>query len=99
MVLYNITVNVDNEVLEDWLAWVKREHIPEIMSLGLFVDSKIYRLMQDEPQGMTYSCQFFAPDIANIMTFQSQYAQALQQKVISRYGNKVIDFRSVLEEV
>ena len=99
MILYNITVNVAKEIEPDWLTWMREVHIPQIMDLGFFSNSKIFRLMKDEPDGMTYSCQFFAEKIADVMVFQSQHAQSMQNEVTSRYGDQVIDFRTVLEQV
>ena len=99
MILYNITVNVDKEVESDWLHWMQNDHIQSIMKTELFEESKIFRLMQDEPQGVTYSCQFFAEEISKVMTFQSQFAQRLQAEVFARFGSKVVDFRTVMEEI
>ncbi|MEQ9302638.1 MAG: DUF4286 family protein, partial [Marinoscillum sp.] len=36
MILYNITVNVQEGVQEDWLNWMKAVHIPEVMQTGCF---------------------------------------------------------------
>ena len=32
MIVYNVTVSVDENITSDWLAWMKDEHIPEVMA-------------------------------------------------------------------
>ena len=39
MIIYNVTVTVQNEIVEEWLNWIRLEHIPEVLSTGLFIDS------------------------------------------------------------
>ncbi len=36
MIIYNVTVNVEKEVEEVWVNWMKETHIPEILATGLF---------------------------------------------------------------
>jgi hypothetical protein len=43
MILYNVTVSIDESVEKEWLQWMKEVHIPDVMNTGLFVSSKICR--------------------------------------------------------
>ena len=55
MLVYNITIKVDVEIKEEWIAWQMNEHIPEIMSTNLFNDFKVFQLLdQDDEDGPTY---------------------------------------------
>ena len=36
MIIYNVTVNVDEDVLSQWLRWMSENHIPDVMKTGLF---------------------------------------------------------------
>ncbi len=53
MILYNVTVNIDNSVREDWLEWMQLIHIPEVMATGFFVSNQIARLINEEDNGGT----------------------------------------------
>ncbi|WP_109833216.1 DUF4286 family protein [Reichenbachiella versicolor] len=99
MVLYNVTVNVDKTVEKDWLAWMQKEHIPEVMAAKLFESYKIFRLLVNEDQGNTYAIQYFAKNVNKVLSFQANYGEALQVKVYRRYGDKVVDFRTMLEQI
>ena len=37
MFLYNVTVGIDKDAEQEWLQWIKAEHIPEIMRTEMFV--------------------------------------------------------------
>ena len=40
MIIYNVTVSIDESVKGEWLDWMKTEHIPEVMACGIFTKSK-----------------------------------------------------------
>lgn len=99
MILYNVTVNIDKAVEAEWKAWMKEVHIPEVLATGLFVESKFFRLLQEEPQGTTYSVQYFAESIEKFKEYEEKYAHQLQQEHMQKYGNKAMAFRTLLESV
>ncbi len=99
MILYNVTVNIDKEVEEEWLQWMKQTHIPNVLNTGMFVDHKIFRIMADEPQGTSYSIQYFADSIEKLNRYQSEFAPALQAETMQNYGKHQVAFRTLLESV
>src|SRR5690554_3003597 len=100
MILYNVTVNIDVEKEEEYVAWMKEEHIPEVMSTGLFEENKFFKLLQENTdEGVNYSCQYFAENMENIQTYQQLYAAGLQQKLKDKFGKHCVSFRSLLESV
>jgi hypothetical protein len=40
-VLYNVTVNVSDEVLSEWLQWMESTHIPEVLATGFFIQRNL----------------------------------------------------------
>ncbi|MEP0368686.1 MAG: DUF4286 family protein [Cyclobacteriaceae bacterium] len=101
MIIYNVTVNIDHEIFEEWLAWMKDTHIPDVMATGCFESHKILRLLNESPdvEGLTFAIQYFAPDMKTLNTYAAQHQPALQQEVQKRYGERVVAFRTLLEEV
>ena len=96
-VFYNVTVVIEDEVHDEWLDWMKETHIPDVMRTGKFLESRICRLHGvDESQGRTYSFQYIAPNMKSYEEYQSQFAKALQQDHIDRYGNKALAYRSLM---
>ncbi|MEQ8415131.1 MAG: DUF4286 family protein [Imperialibacter sp.] len=100
MVLYNVTVNIESVVEDEWLHWIKSIHIPKVMATGKFVESKIFKLLHDEGDGSaTYSVQFFAASVKQVNEYLETYAPALVQAHMERYKNKHVAFRTLMEEV
>jgi hypothetical protein len=99
MILYNVTVNVDNDVKEEWLSWMKNVHIPEILATGLFLDNRIFKVMVNEESGTTYSVQYTLSSIDDYERYKTEHAPRLQKDHAARYGNKTVAFRTLLELV
>ncbi|MDL5049897.1 DUF4286 family protein [Oscillatoria amoena NRMC-F 0135] len=101
MILYNVTVNVEDSVHAEWFSWMKQIHIPEVMATGKFSDWKMYKILTRQPDesGVTYSIQYFAKNIEDYNAYQRDHAPALQLKTMQKYGEKLMAFRTVLETV
>ena len=39
-IIYNVTVNIDDSVHDEWLEWMQTQHIPDVMSTGYFLEKK-----------------------------------------------------------
>ena len=59
MILYNVTINIDYDVHDEWLDWMKNKHIPDVLKTGLFIENKICRILAEEDGGKSYSIQYF----------------------------------------
>ena len=100
MFVYNITIKINSEIEAEWIKWQKEEHIPEVMSTGLFSDHKFFRLLdQDESDGITYIVQYFTPSIENHNEYIEKFAPSLRKKAVEKWGNSFIAFRTIMEPV
>jgi len=101
MVLYNVTVNIDEDVEQDWIEWMKKKHIPEVMETGYFMEYRMMKMLSEsnDETGKTYAIQYLAETLGHLETYLEKSAPKLQKQTIIRYGTKVAAFRSVLEEV
>ena len=41
MIIYNVTVSVEESVQTEWLNWMRNKHIPEVMACGIFTKAQI----------------------------------------------------------
>ena len=99
MILYNVTVNIDETVAEEWLVWMKEVHIPEVLKTGLFIENKICRIHAEEDGGMAYSIQYLLHSWEDYEKYQAEFAPALQEDHTKRYEGKFAAFRTLLEVV
>ena len=99
MIIYNVTVNIENDVREEWLNWMKTVHIPEVMQTGYFTENKICKVLVDEEQGTTYSIQYTCPTMNRLEEYRRLHAPRLQKEHSDKYANKFVVFRTILEVV
>ena len=97
MIIYNITVNVDNDVRQHWLDWMRNYHIPEVMKTGCFIEHKICKVMVAEEQGTTYSIQYTCNTMEDYETYKQKHASHLRQEVTEKFSNKLVAFSTLLE--
>ncbi|MEI8110339.1 MAG: DUF4286 family protein [Chitinophagia bacterium] len=96
-VLYNITTKVTPIIAEDWLQWMREEHIPAILATGLFTEYQMLRLLdQDDSEGPTYSLQLVANHRNDYEAYLQQFAPKLREASFQKWGNQFISFRSLL---
>lgn len=101
MIIYNVTVNIEDSVEKEWLKWMQEVHIPDVMKTDLFVENKIFRLLSrnDQEIGTTYAIQYSCQTMADFDLYQKKYAPALQKEHTKRYQGKFVAFRTMLETV
>jgi len=100
MIVYNITAKVTWTIAEDWLAWQKQEHIPQMLETALIEDYKIFRLLeQDEEEGPTYTMQFFFASWENYDRYIRIFSPALRERSLSLWHDQYIAFRTVMQLV
>lgn len=100
MYIYNVTINIDDSVHDDWISWMQDIHIPDVLATGKFIEAKMCRVMvEEEMGGQTYSVQYTTKDKATLERYYMEDADQLRQDVQDRYGGKFVAFRTELEVV
>lgn len=98
MIIYNVTVNIDDSVNDDWLEWMKTEHIPQVLATGKFKEAKLTKvLVEEEKGGITYSTQFRAISREALNDYYKYHADALRTEGLKRFADKMLAFRTELE--
>ncbi len=97
MVLYNVTVSIDESIHEDWLHWMRTVHIPDVMQTGFFVESRISRIHAEEQGGISFAITYLAKSFEDTTLYQEKHAPRLQQEHSARYAGKFAAFRTYLE--
>lgn len=98
--IYNVTVKVSAEISNDWLSWMQKEHIPEVMATGCFSHAVILHLFEmDDTEGCTYAIQYYTGSLKNYETYVAQFAKGLRQKTMDKWGDKIVAFRTLMKVV
>ena len=97
--LYNVTVSVDSACADEWLAWMRSHHIPDVMATGCFVESRISRVQGEEENGMTYAITYLSPSQEKIDEYQRVHALILQKDHADKFKGKFAAFRTLLSVI
>lgn len=99
MYIYNVTINIADEVHQEWLDWMKKEHIPDMLDTGKFSKALMTRvLVNEEMGGTTYSVQYTTESQAMLKQYYTEDAENLREKS-KRFGDKALAFRTEMEIV
>lgn len=100
MIIYNVTIKPDWSIHDEWVKWMKEEHIPEMLATQQFYDFRMLRLLEvDDAEGPTYAIQYNAHTLEDYKRYIAEFAPAQRQKGLDKWGNKFIAFRSVMQIV
>ena len=100
MFLYNVTVKVSESIQNEWLYWLKEEHIPEVLGTGCFNKATILRLLEiDDSEGPTFAIQYKTESKSLYNLYIEKYSGPLRQKSIDKWGDQFIAFRSFMQIV
>ena len=99
MIIYNVTVNIDEDIEEEWLEWMTSKHIPDILATGCFKDSNVFKVLSPEPdEGVTYSIHYIAEDLEDYERYQIENAALLQSEHKDKFAGRFTAYRTVLEK-
>ena len=99
MFIYNVTVNISDDVHAEWMKWMKEVHIPDVMRTGCFIDSNMLKVLYVEDEGHTYSIQYKFLEMADLEHYQKSFAPGLQKEHSEKFKDKFAAFRTILQVV
>ena len=101
MILYNITINIEDEAHDQWLKWMRQTHIPDVMNTGMFTHFKMYKLLtnSEDNTGTNYAIQYFCESAEKFQKYEQDFAPALRLEVEKYFAGKYYAFRSILQEL
>jgi Domain of unknown function (DUF4286) len=103
MIIYNVTINIDESVEQKWLNWMKTKHIQEVLQTNLFTKAVLIKvLIEEEMGGSTYSIQYFCENKEKLNQYYQEFAPKLRKEGLELFGDKMLAFRTelqILEEI
>ncbi len=99
MYIYNVTINIEESVHDDWLKWMQTQHIPEMLATKKFTTAKLTKVLVEEAMGgITYSVQYTTKDKATLQKYYNEDAERLRNKS-KAFEGKFVAFRTELEVI
>lgn len=99
MIIYNVTINIDEDIHEVWLEWMQKEHIPHMLATGKFIKALMTKVMvEEEMGGYTYSIQYTTESKDMLQRYYLEDAEILRAQS-KPFEGKFVAFRTELEIV
>lgn len=105
MISYNVTVIIDFDIENEWVKWMKKKHIPDVINTGIFESYVFYKILKSESsgnkdkKGAKYLIQYFCKDMDKLNEYFERYAKKLQKEHSTRYKDKFVAFRSIMKKI
>ena len=99
MYIYNVTINVENDIHQRWLDWMKNSHIPAMLATQKFSKALMTKVMVEEQMGgITYSVQYTTDSKQTLERYYKEDAVTLRAQS-KQFEGKLIAFRTELEVI
>ncbi len=97
MYIYNVTINIEETIHDEWINWMQKEHIPDMLATGKFSKALMSKvLVEEEMGGITYSVQYTTNSKATLQKYYDEDATRLRAES-NRFAGKFVAFRTELE--
>lgn len=98
MIIYSVTISVEATVEMQWLEWMKQKHIQQVLDTGCFKSARFSRVTShSQPDATSYSVQYLCENGQKLKRYKESYAPQLQAEGVSKWGDKMLAFRTELE--
>ena len=99
MYIYNVTINIEDNLVSEWLTWIEN-HIIDVLNTGKFTSAKFTEvLVEEEMGGKTFSIQYTANSRQDLDDYYKEDADRLRQEGLKRFAGKSLAFRTELHIV
>lgn len=99
MLVYNTTFQVEDDVHDNFLIWIKECYIPEVEKHGLLKCPRMCRILSHRDEGTSYSLQWEVEDSALLHRWHREQGMRLNQEITKIFKDKVVGFPTLMEVI
>ena len=99
MIIYNVTSQVAPEILELWMEWMEKYHLPKVIATNYFEDISILKVRMDQPSDPTFVVQYKATSKEVLQKYLDKESSFYKDEICQKFGEKVLFFETYLELV
>ena len=99
MLVYNETFIVDDTIIDEWLTWIKTNHIPSILATRAFDSYKVLTVLDSPNEGITYYFQYHTDTVERYSDFYYKHMEQLHQTHNAQFEERFALFHTLMETV
>ena len=58
MIIYSVTITIEAAIDHEWLDWMQRVHVPDVLRTGCFGGATIYKLVESKSNSQPRTASF-----------------------------------------
>lgn len=99
MITYSVTITIQSSIESEWVEWMKRVHVSDVLRTGCFSECRIHKVLGDEDDERTYVLQYRCGSLEEYHRYRDNFAPALQKEHSDRFSGRFRGSRQLLEEI
>ena len=99
MIIYSVTIAIQASSESEWVDWMNRVHVPDVIRTGCFSECRTYKVLASEDDEPIYVMQYYCRSVEEYHRYQDNFAPALQKEHADRFSGRFRGSRQLLEEV
>jgi len=99
MLIYNETFIIDDAIVDEWLRWVKDNHIPSVLGTGSFDSYKLFTILDSPNEGITYCLQFQTTSVERYSDFYYKRMEEIHAVHNKQFEERFALFHTLMESI
>ena len=99
MIIYSVTISIEAGIESEWIDWMSRVHVPDLLRTGCFLECTMYKVVDAIGDEVQYAMQYHCRSIEDYHRYRDTFAAALQKEHSDRFAGRFRGSRQLLEEV
>lgn len=99
MLIYNTTYQVDDDINENFLIWIRECYMPEIEKNGILKNPRICRVLSHREDGTSYTVQWEVESSSLLHRWHMEQGMKLNDEMMKIFKDKVVGFPTLMEVI
>jgi len=99
MLIYNTTFQVNSEIQDNFLIWLKECYVTEIEKHGALKSPRLCKILSHRDEGSSYSLQWEVENSSVLHRWHTEQGVHLNEELEKIFKNKVVGFPTLMEVI
>ncbi|MCD7898874.1 MAG: DUF4286 family protein [Bacteroides sp.] len=99
MLIYNTTYHVEDDVLDNFLIWLRESYIPAVEKYGTLRSHRLCKLLSHQQEGTNYSLQWEVENSMELHRWHSEQGIKFNKELVQIFKDKVVGFPTLMEVI
>jgi hypothetical protein len=99
MIIYSVTITIEQSIESEWVDWMNRVHVPDVLRTNCFTECRTYKAVGSEDEYPVYVLQYQCRSVEEYHRYRDNFAPALQKEHSDRFAGRFRGSRQLLEEI